>query len=172
MRRCLTFFLAVFPCLIIPGGWTQTAPLSPPQFPCSTKADAQALAQIPELWQEGYNSGRAEKVAALYAKEAYYLTQHFVTGIVHGRDAIQAYVQNGVDAKYRVDAIEVIHAACRGDLAYVITRYKSTNGKQKAVGVNLVVLQKRKGQWLIVAHEAAVPDPATAMQNSGAQTER
>lgn len=33
-----------------------------------------------------------------------------------------------------------------------------------AIGVNLVVLRKIAGKWLIVAHESAVPDPATAIQ--------
>jgi hypothetical protein len=33
------------------------------------------------------------------------------------------------------------------------------------MGVNLVVLRKKDGRWWIVAHEAAVPDPASAIRN-------
>jgi uncharacterized protein (TIGR02246 family) len=129
-----------------------------------TVADETALREIAEQWKSGYNGSNAEKVAALYAADAYYLTQHFVTGIVHGRAAIRAYVQNGVDAKYRVDSIEIIAMDCSGDLAYTIARYESTNAGQKAFGVNVVVARRIGGRWLIVAHEAAVPDPATAIQ--------
>ena len=68
-------------------------------------------------------------------------------------------MQRGVDAKYRIDAIRLLKMECAGDMAYVIDRYESTNGVQKAMGVNLVVSRKEHGQWRIVAHEAAVPEP-------------
>jgi hypothetical protein len=116
-------------------------------------------------WKNGYNDGEAAKVAALYTEDATYLTQHFVTGIVQGRPKIQAYVQRGVDAKYHIDSIEVLSTGCSGKLAYAITRYESTNGGQKAFGVNILVLKKIGKKWLIVAHESAVPDPATAIQS-------
>ena len=131
-------------------------------------ADTSALNQIVERWKASYNDGDAAKVAALYTENAYYLTQHFVTGIVHGRAAIQAYVQNGVSAHYHVDSIEVVTMECVGDFSYAVTRYESTNAGQKAFGVNLVVLQRLEGHWMIVAHEAAVPDPATAIQHLSA----
>ena len=131
---------------------------------CSNPQDDVALRRIPEEWKLHYNNGDAAGVAALCTEDAYYLTQHFATGIVHGRAAIQAYVQIGVDAHYRVDSIEVLAISCSKDMAYVIDRYTSTNAGQQATGVNLVVLKKTDGKWLIAAHEAAVPDPATAIQ--------
>jgi uncharacterized protein (TIGR02246 family) len=133
---------------------------------------AKALTRIPEQWKEGYNSGDAAKVARLYADDAYYLTQHFITGIVRGRAAIQAYVQRGVDAEYHIDSIQIMALGCSGDLAYTVAKYESTNAGQKAFGVNIVVLRKIAGRWLIVAHEAAVPDPATAVQHLDGQGER
>jgi hypothetical protein len=36
---------------------------------------------------------------------------------------------------------------------------------QTAFGVNIVVLRKIGSKWLIVAHEAAVPDPNMAIQS-------
>ena len=131
---------------------------------CTSAADEAALRQIAERWKDGYNNGQAAEVASLYAPDATYLTQHFVTGIVQGRAAIQAYVQRGVDAGYRVDSIQVLSTECSGDFAYTIGRYESTNGGQKAFGVNVVVLKKIGSQWLIVAHESAVPNPTTAIQ--------
>lgn len=132
---------------------------------CNSPADDQAVSAISETWKEEYNRGDAAQVASLYAEDAYYLTQHFVSGIVHPRDQIQAYVQRGVDAHYHVDTIEVVHSVCSGDFAYAITRYRSTNGEQKAMGVNLVVLRKIGGRWVIVAHESAVPDPANSIRS-------
>jgi uncharacterized protein (TIGR02246 family) len=127
-------------------------------------ADDNALSLVAEQWKDAYNAGDPEKVAALYAEDATYLTQHFVTGIVHGRPAIRAYVKNGTDAKYKVDFLKILSTQCSGDFAYTITRYESTNGTQKAFGVNLVVLRKINGKWMIVAHDSAVPDTATAIQ--------
>ena len=135
------------------------------QSHCAVAADEAALRLVAEQWRDGYNNGHAAQVASLYAKDATYLTQHFVTGIVQGRAAIQAYVQRGVDAGYHIDSIQVLSTDCSGDLAYTVGRYESTNGGQKAFGVNIVVLKKTGNKWLIVAHESAVPDPATAIQH-------
>jgi len=132
---------------------------------CGAPEDEAVLRRIPEEWKADYNEGNAAGVAALYAPNAIYLTQHFVAGTVEGRAAIQAYVQRGVDAGYKVDSIEMLRTECAGDMAYVVDRYTATNAGQKAMGVNLVVLRKLGGRWMIVAHEAAVPDPATAVQS-------
>jgi uncharacterized protein (TIGR02246 family) len=132
---------------------------------CTDSSDAEAIRQIAVQWKNGYNSGDAAGVATLYAEDADYLTQHFITGIIHGRAAIQAYVQRGVDAHYRVVSIQIVSMACSGDMAYTVGRYESSNAGQKAMGVNLVVVRKINGRWLIVAHEAAVPDPATAVRD-------
>jgi uncharacterized protein (TIGR02246 family) len=133
---------------------------------CPVAADRQALEAIAESWKDGYNTGDAAKVASLYAENAYYLTQHFAGGIVHGRARIQAYVQNGIDARYHVDEIRIVASNCSDDLAYTVGTYQSTNAGQKAFGINLVVLRKLGGRWLIVAHEAAVPD-AGAIRSLG-----
>jgi ketosteroid isomerase-like protein len=132
---------------------------------CTDAADVNAIRQIAAQWKDRYNSGDAPGVAALYAGNAYYLTQHYITGIIHGQASIQAYVQRGVDAHYHIDSIQIISMACSDDLAYTVGRYESTNSGQTAKGVNLVVVRKTSGHWLIVAHEAAVPDPATAVRH-------
>ena len=164
--KTLATILLAGAVLLLPGTvLAQQAPVPQQSRSC---ADQASLDQIAEQWKSAYNQGDSARVAALYTDDAYYLTQHFVTGIVHGRAAIQAYVQNGVDAHYRVDSIRVIAMECFGDIAYTITRYESTNGGVKATGVNLVVLRRLAGSWKIVAHEAAVPDPASAIQHLNA----
>jgi uncharacterized protein (TIGR02246 family) len=132
---------------------------------CPNPAAMRAAQQIVQAWKDGYNSGDAARVAALYTEDAYYLTQHYVTGIVQGRARIQAYVQRGVDAHYRIDSLQILSTGCVENLMYVIARYEAANAGQKAFGVNLVVLKRTAQGWRIVAHEAAVPDPATAVQH-------
>ncbi len=168
MKGCLALMLIVFAAAPL---WAEeTIKASAGQTGCSA-ADDQGLRQVAQDWKQAYNDGDSARIAALYTDDAYYLTQHFVTGVLHGRAAIRAYFQNGIDAKYRVDTIEVLSVSCSGDSAYTITRYEATNGGQKAVGVNLVVLRKMDGKWMIVAHEAAVPDPASAIQKLDVKTD-
>jgi uncharacterized protein (TIGR02246 family) len=155
----LPISIAALCLLVIPRDPADSNPVH-----CSTQTDDRAIALIADTWKDSYNAGDAARVAALYSDDAYYLTQHYVDGIVHPRSLIQAYVQHGVDALYHVDSIETLSTVCSGDLAYAITRYHSTNGDQKAMGVNLVVMRKIDGKWRIVAHESAVPDPNTAIQ--------
>lgn len=162
-----TAVVALITTLFLASALAQSQVGSVPYRHCSVPADDAALRHVAQLWRSDYNSGNSAQVAALYADDATYLTQHFATGIVHGRANIQAYVQRGVDAHYRIDSIQVVSTECAGDFAYTITRYESTNAGQKAFGVNLVVLQRVNGKWLIVAHESAVPDPATAIQQLG-----
>lgn len=167
LRLASTWALTLALC-VVPSTQAQTsepASDSVPATRCSVPSDDRAIRDIPERWKAAYNAGQASQVSALYSDDAYYLTQHFVTGIIHGRADIQAYVQRGIDAKYRIDAIEVLATQCSGNFAYAITRYRSTNASRNDIGLNLVVLRKINNQWLIVAHEAAVPDPATAVQH-------
>jgi uncharacterized protein (TIGR02246 family) len=167
-NRLLALILLLWVVPVVHGQVPDAVPKSnadSAETSCSVSGDDRALRDIPERWRAAYNAGDAARVAAIYSEDAYYLTQHFVSGILHGRADIQAYVQRGVDAKYHIDSIEVLTTKCSGDIAYVITRYRSTNAGRNDIGVNLVILRKSKGQWMIVAHEAAVPDPATAIQN-------
>lgn len=147
-------------------------------------ADESAIRKIADDFRDAYNRGDAAQAAALYTDGAYYLTQHYVDGIIEGRKNIQAYVQRGVDAHYHIDSIEVLKVNCacatpmpslkarirgaratrRCNFAYALARYHSTNAGQKAMGVNLIVLRKFQNDWRIVAHESAVPDPATAIK--------
>ncbi len=80
---------------------------------------------------------------------------------------IQAYAQRGVDARYRVDSLGLFLTRRSDHLAYAITRYRSTNGSRKDMGVSLVVLRNTGDNWLIVAYEPAVADPTAAIQTLG-----
>lgn len=159
---CLVLGVGMGPAQRIAGQATNAGEA---RVSCPNPAARRAAQQIVDTWKDGYNSGDAARVASLYTEDAYYLTQHYVTGIVQGRVRIQAYVQRGVDAHYRIDSLQILSTGCVEDLMYVIARYESTNAGQKAFGVNLVVVKRTAQGWRIVAHEAAVPDPATAVQH-------
>jgi uncharacterized protein (TIGR02246 family) len=154
--------LALF-LLISPLALGQALPAHPQH--CTVPAVENVIQKVAQDWKDGYNSGNPDAVAALYAVDATYLTQHFATGIVHGRPAIRAYVKRGTDAKFKIDSLKVLASGCSRDFAYGITRYESTNAGQTAFGVNLVLLRKIEGKWLIVAHESAVPDPNSAIRS-------
>jgi uncharacterized protein (TIGR02246 family) len=154
--------LALFLLLLAPLAFGQSFPERRQQ--CGIPSVESAIQKIAQDWKEGYNSENPAAVAALYAEDATYLTQHFATGIVHGRRAIQAYVKVGTDAKYKIESLRVLASGCSRDFAYAITRYDSINAGQSGFGVNLVLLRKIEGKWLIVAHESAVPDPSTAIR--------
>ena len=68
---------------------------------CAIAADDRAIRQVAEDWTTGYDAGDAAKVAASYAEDSYYLTQHFVSGILRGREEM----------------------SCSGHLAYTVGRY-------------------------------------------------
>lgn len=155
--------LALLFLLITPFAFGQALPEHRQQ--CGVPATENRIQEIALNWKAAYNAGNPDAVASLYAEDATYLTQHFATGIIHGRAAIRAYVKLGSDAKYRIDSIQVLASACSRDFAYAIARYDSTNAGQKAFGVNLVLMNKIKGKWLIVAHESAVPDPNSAIRS-------
>jgi uncharacterized protein (TIGR02246 family) len=152
--------LAIF-LLLAPLAFGQAFPEHPQQ--CGIPSVKNAIEKVAHDWKEGYNAEDPAAVAALYAEDATYLTQHFATGIVHGRRAIQAYVKVGTYAKYKIESLRVLASGCSRDFAYDITRYDSINAGQRGFGVNLVLLRKIEGKWLIVAHESAVPDPSTAI---------
>ena len=165
----MKFFYILFVVLISLSRWTTANNLLDAPQPCSATEEA-ALRQISVEWKDGYNHGDSAKVADLYAEDAYF-TQHVSAGVLKGRREIQAYVQNGVDANYKIDSITIFSVGCSGDLAYSVGRYDSTNGGQKAFGHNIVVLRKISGNWKIVAHESAVPEPSAIKNLKSASSE-
>jgi hypothetical protein len=83
-----TLCLALY---VIPSAQGQTSgPASSASVTqCSVASDDRAIRDIHERWKTAYNADQASQVAALYVEDAYYLTQHFVSGVIHGRADIQ-----------------------------------------------------------------------------------
>lgn len=139
------------------GQQSQTAgkPAGSPRAAAATRLDAAGMQQIAESWRSAYNRGDAAQVAALYTEGGYYLSAHV---LAHGRDAIRAYFQRGIDAGGHVDAIQILASDSSGDLAYCAGTYEATNAGQKVKGRILIIAKRVAGKWLIAAHEVVVAD--------------
>ena len=114
-----------------------------------------AVRQISQEWIRVYNAGNAEKVAALYTADAYYLSAHV---LAHGREAIEAYFERGIKGGGHIDFIKPISVFIADDFAYCPGTYQATNAGVTVDGRILIVLRKIEGRWLIAAHETVVRD--------------
>jgi uncharacterized protein (TIGR02246 family) len=121
-------------------------------------SDEQQVRQISQSWMESYNRKDAAATAALYASDAYYVSQHVRGGIIQGHDALQANIQRGIDGGGHIDSVEILTLAISGDMAYSVGTYHATNAGQKVTGRNIVVCRKVDGKWLIIAHTSVVPE--------------
>jgi uncharacterized protein (TIGR02246 family) len=117
--------------------------------------DDAALRRVSEEWMAAYNAKDAARVASLYIDGGYYLSAHV---LAHGREAIRAYFQKGIDAGGHIEAIHILETHSDAKLAYSLGRYEANNAGQKVDGRILLVLERRGDRWLIAAHEVVVRD--------------
>lgn len=153
MKRALLFLAAL--CIALPTATAQTAAPKTDTRGQPISADEAAIRQIPEDWIRFYNAGDAAKVAALYTDDGYYLSAHIMA---HGRHAIEAYWERGINAGGHLDFIKPLTVYFTGDLAYCAGTYQATNAGLTVDGRILIVLKKVNGKWLMAAHETVVRD--------------
>lgn len=118
---------------------------------------ASEVQKIRDAWVQEFNSGHADKVAALYAPEAVLMR---FDGSVHGRDSIQAEIERSIGGGTHGYSVNSLHCERSGDLGYDTGAYNVTLRDRVVEGNYLVVVKNINGQWLIVAH-SSVPNPAT-----------
>jgi len=118
-------------------------------------SDEADIREISEDWIKFYNAGDAAKVASLYTEDGYYLSAHI---LAHGRQAIQAYWEQGIKAGGHIDFIKPLTVYYTGDLAYCAGTYQATNAGVTVDGRILIVLRKINGKWFMAAHETVVRD--------------
>ncbi len=153
MKRAFVFLGAL--CVGLPFTASQTAVPRPEVRERPMSADETAVRQISEDWIRSYNAGNAAKVAALYTEDGYYLWAHI---LAHGRQAIEAYWEGGIEAGGHIDFIKPLTLYYTGDLAYCVGTYQATNAGVTVDGRILIVLRKVNGRWLMAAHETVVRD--------------
>jgi ketosteroid isomerase-like protein len=116
------------------------------------------MQKIRETWVQEFNAGHAEKVAAFYAPQAVLMRWD---GTVHGHDSILAEMQRSITGgahNYVVHSLRTDHS---GDLGYDTGAYNVSLRDRLVEGNYVIVVQRIKGRWLIVAH-SSVPNPREA----------
>jgi hypothetical protein len=119
---------------------------------------AAQMQKLRETWVQEFNAGHAEKVAAFYAPEAVLMRWD---GTVHGHDSILAEMQRSITGgahSYVVHSLRTDHS---GNLGYDTGAYNVNLRDRLVEGNYVIVVQKIKGRWLIVAH-SSVPNPREA----------
>ena len=114
--------------------------------------------RLAESWRLAYNSGDAKNLVSMYTEEAEYISAHVAGYVAHGRDAVIANFQKGMDAGGHIDAIDILSINSSCDLATLVCHYRGTNAGQKVDGRNLLVSENIKGKWLIVTHVTVIRD--------------
>ncbi len=151
----ITFMLFAALCFMVPSAASQSATPKSAAQGQTMSAEEASIRQVSEDWIRFYNLGDATKVAALYTEDGYYLSAHI---LAHGRQAIQAYWERGIQAGGHLDFINPLTVAYAGDLAYCAGIYQATNAGVTVDGRILIVLRKVNGRWLMAAHETVVRD--------------
>jgi uncharacterized protein (TIGR02246 family) len=161
MRRLLSVVLAlsIAPTLIAgPAGYDREDIKRHVDQRTPETGDEYLFRRLANEWKDAYNSKDPERLAALYAEDADYISSHVPGLVARGRASIRANFQKGIEAGGHVDAVRILTSRISCDLAYLVSVYEATNNGQKVSGRNLIALRKLGGKWLIVSHMTVVPE--------------
>jgi ketosteroid isomerase-like protein len=115
----------------------------------SIAAAEDPLSRVRHEYQHAYNSHNADAVLALYAEDAVLLSE---AGEFRGKSEIRKWVQVALDQGSVLEAITPIREKSANTLAYGTGQTKRLVGQEVHLGRYLIVLEKRKGKWMIVEH--------------------
>lgn len=131
--------------------------------------DRQALEQIDRRWEQAFNRGDAEGVAALYTDDGFLLAPN--SQIARGRQSIQQQLQGFIDAGLKNIQFTTVDVGVSGDLAYEVGRYSldvHPQGAQQAVrdeGKYVIVARRQPdGTWKLAADIFNTSQPAPGAQ--------
>ncbi len=111
--------------------------------------DASDMAARAKSWQEAFNAGNPEAIAALYTEDGMRLP--YQAPPVKGRTAITASIQAARDAGGSKAEIEVVGTESQGNMAWAHGTYvlKNAEGDMIEEGKWMNVSKKVGGEWLI-----------------------
>ncbi len=122
----------------------------------ATADEVEALiSKIGAEWARHWNARALDKLIQFYAADAVYMPPHH--GAVHGRDAIQQYLQGPIQHGATDLTYEVTFIKHSGDLAYDVGRYTMSVPDRSGTtrrdrGKYLTVWRRQpNGDWRIVA---------------------
>lgn len=119
------------------------------------RADFDILA---EQWRTAYNSKDAKNFVPLYGDHAQYLSAHVPGYVAHGREAILANFQRGMNQGGFIDSIRIQSIEISCDLATVVSSYFASNSGKQVQGRNLLVSKYINDRWEIIFHMTIVKD--------------
>jgi uncharacterized protein (TIGR02246 family) len=114
--------------------------------------EEQVIDDLRQQWGDLYNEGDVEAVAEIYTEDAIFYAPD---GSVHeGRDAIQDWLQENIDAGVTEVSIEPTETEVVNDVAYDIVSYAFMNdeGETAVEGYSLVILMRENGEWRAHRH--------------------
>jgi len=117
----------------------------------------QPVSLIRNQYLRAYNLHDADSVLALYADDAVLLSE---AGVFQGKSGIRKWLQVAFDQGSVLEAITPDREKSSNTLAYGTGQTKRRVGQELHLGRYLIVLEKRKGKWMIVEHASFnVHDP-------------
>jgi uncharacterized protein (TIGR02246 family) len=113
----------------------------------SSNQDRQAIESVNESLMAAFQRGDSAGLAALYADDGQLLPPN--SEALSGRDAIQAYWQEGMDAGVTIAKLETLELEGFGDTAYEVGWYALYGGGNQLFdqGKFVVIWKKADGQW-------------------------
>jgi uncharacterized protein (TIGR02246 family) len=122
------------------------------------------ISQIGQQWARHWNASELDQLIRFYAPDAVYMPPHHAA--IHGRDAIQEYLQAPLRHGVRNLTYDVTYIKHSGDLAYDVGHYTMTmpgeGGKRQDRGKYLTVWRRQpSGEWLIAADTWSSDLPAS-----------
>jgi ketosteroid isomerase-like protein len=90
-----------------------------------------------------------DSVLALYADDAVLLSE---AGVFRGKSEIRKWLQMAFNQGSVLEAITAIREKSSNTIAYGTGRTKRLVGQEVHLGRYLIVLEKRRGKWIIVEH--------------------
>jgi len=158
IRRVLTIAITLLTLQGAPVVAQLSKPSSSQHQAESSKPDtdfASLMQKIRSTWVQEFNSGHADKVAALYAADAVIMRWD---GSMHGRDSIQALLQKSISGGAHDYTVNSLHTERSGNLGYDTGAYNVTLRDRVVEGNYLIVVKNVGGKWWIVGH-ASIPNP-------------
>ncbi|WP_414828974.1 YybH family protein [Alteromonas sp. H39] len=110
---------------------------------------AKAIHAVNDRFMQAWQAGDAQKVASLYTKDAVFMVPGMAP--LEGRQAIQDYIQNGMDAGLTGIALTPREIQSHGSNAHEIGTYTLTTAEGNVADKgNYVVIWKRvNGKWYL-----------------------
>ena len=112
------------------------------------------IRKMGDEWAKNWNNGDLERVVTLYATDAVYLPPHHE--VVHGRDAIQAYLEGPRNHGVTDLAFDVTYIKQNGNVAWDVGTYRMSvpagdGGQREDQGKYLTVWKRAGSRWMITA---------------------